>query len=59
MYETYEEAFEALQDAIADCTADFGDEVPECDIAHEMVLAIASQCSPEVAKELRRTQLGY
>lgn len=58
MYKTYEEALEALKDAIADCTADFGDSVGADDIAHEMVLAIAEQCPPAIGRELRRTQLG-
>jgi hypothetical protein len=56
-YNTYEEAEAALEVAIADCLADFGDEVGECDIAYEMVQAICLTASPEVAAELRRCKL--
>lgn len=60
MYKTVEEAQAGLELAIQETIADMGDsmECSEDDIAHDMVVAIAWECTDAVALELCRRELG-
>jgi hypothetical protein len=58
-YETLDAAREALDRAIEDAKADFGDEAGESvDVVTDLIRGIAMDCSPEVEAELWRTELG-
>jgi hypothetical protein len=52
-YNTYEEAASALGTAAMDVAADHGEEMVEAAWG-DIVNAIASNCPPEVAEELKR-----
>lgn len=58
MITTYDAALAALEAAMSDATGDNPD-VGADDIAHDMVAAVTWECTPEVAAELCRTQIGW
>ena len=56
MYDTYEEAEQALRTAELDVIGDMGEEALEVGYS-DIVRAIASECLPEVGQELIRRNL--
>lgn len=58
MFETIEEARAELDLMLSDAQSDFPD-VSECDIHHDMVQSLVHMCTPEVAREICRTELGW
>lgn len=57
MHTTLDEAQAALATAMSDVMGDNPD-ASEDDVAHDMVVAVAFECTDEVALELCRTELG-
>jgi hypothetical protein len=57
MYNTYEEAQQALRDAELDVVADFGESKLES-AWPDIVRSIASMCPKEIGDELIRRNLG-
>lgn len=57
MIDTYEDAQHELQVSIAEAMAD-NPEAGEDDIAHDMVVSVAWNCTDEIALELCRTEIG-
>ncbi len=56
---TYDQAQEALDEAMRDATADYPDTNPD-DVAHDMIVAVSYRISdPAVKKEWFRVQLGF
>lgn len=58
MLTTIEEAQYEVETAIEEAQAD-NPEVGGDDIAHDMVISISFNCTPEVARELCRRNFGY
>lgn len=56
MYDTWEDAQAALETAQHDVAADFGEEAVDAGWS-DIVNSVAMDCTPEVAQELRRTNL--
>lgn len=58
MYETIEEARKAVADGLADFAADCGDDAAADYGAYDIVMSVAQFCTPSVAAELKRIELG-
>lgn len=57
MHETLDAAIAAFDLAMADVVGDMGGDADG--YAYDLVISVAYDCTPEIAKELCRTQLGF
>lgn len=59
MYRKYETAFAAVESALDDVRSDFGAEAADdFGVYYDLVINIAADCTPAVAAELTRRELG-
>jgi hypothetical protein len=53
-----EDAMKNVKDAEHDVMMDFGEEAVE-EGYHDLIESVAADCTPKIAKELRRITLGF
>lgn len=58
LFTTLDQALEAFDVALKDVADDFGDECSD-EYAFDVAIGLAYDCTPAVARELCRTQLGF